>query len=95
MPTYPEEPENLESPFDDDERDAPQARDLSDADDDETPTVPCPSCRRRFRISWIGARIAATGSCSRPGRRPGTKLWFLLVVLVAVLLILWVWVLRR
>jgi hypothetical protein len=73
-----------------DDRDAPQGRDLADDDEDETPTVPCPSCGREVaefadRCPHCGDWVVQGGD-SRPARR-----WPLIVVIVIIVaFLLWI-----
>jgi hypothetical protein len=94
MPAHSDQPDEFEPPWDDEDRDAPQERDLTDSDD-ETPTVPCPSCRREIpdcadRCPYCGDWVVQ--SSGTPARH---RLGFVLLVLIAILLILVVWVLGR
>jgi DNA-directed RNA polymerase subunit RPC12/RpoP len=73
--------------------DAPQERDLTDDEEDETPTVPCPHCRREVpdfadRCPYCGEWIVQSS-----GAPAGRSAWFILIVLIAVLLILAIWIL--
>ena len=68
--------------WDEGDPDAPQARDVTDEDDDETPTVPCPSCRRPVpdfadRCPYCGDWIVQ--GVHMPARR---SLWFIILVLI-------------
>jgi len=95
MPTYPDERDEFESSWDDDDGNAPQARDLEAPGEDETPTVPCPSCGRDIpdfadRCPYCGDWVVQTSG--PPARH---NLWFVLVASVAILLIVLFWVLRR
>ena len=65
--------------------DGPQARDISNGDDDETPTVPCPSCRRPVpdfaeKCPYCGDWIVP--SAGRPARH---STWFAAAALIALL----------
>lgn len=78
------EPPDFDDAWDDDDPDGPQACDLDADDDDETPTVPCPNCRRPIpdfadRCPYCGDWIVQASGA--PARRSP---W---VVVVAVLLI--------
>lgn len=69
--------------WDEDDPDAPQARDIDGENDDETPTTPCPSCRRPVpdfadRCPYCGDWIVQ-GS-GTPARRSA---WFIIALLVA------------
>jgi hypothetical protein len=79
--------------WEEEDPDAPQERDLTDDDEDETPTVPCPHCRREVpdfadRCPYCGDWIVQS-SCA-PARR---RVWFIVIVLIVVLLILAIWIL--
>jgi hypothetical protein len=81
-----------EPEWEDDDPDAPQERDLADEDADETPTVPCPRCRREIpdfadRCPYCGDWVVQASGA--PLRR---NLWFILLVVLAILLILAFWV---
>jgi len=81
MPGHFDEPEFDES---EDDPEGPQECDLAkDDDDDETPTVPCPSCRRPipdfadrcpYCGEWVVQGAGASGS-----RRP----WLIIAALLA------------
>jgi|YNPNPStandDraft_1061719.scaffolds.fasta_scaffold274715_2 hypothetical protein len=85
-------PRHDEPEFEDwgDEADEPQERDLVDEDEDETPTVPCPSCRRPVpdfadKCPYCGDWIVQ--SSGEPARR---NAWFVvLVVLVVLTFVAW------
>jgi hypothetical protein len=92
MPEPYEHPDPPEPERDEDDPDAPQARDVSGADEDETPTVPCPHCRREIpdfadRCPYCGDWVVQ--SSGPPARR---SVWFVVLVVIAVLLILAFWV---
>jgi hypothetical protein len=74
-----------------DDRDAPQARDLGATDDDETPTAPCPHCGAE--VAEMAERCPACGEYivwSAVARR-GRRWWPAWVALAAVAaLLLWV-----
>lgn len=69
--------------WEEDDPDAPQARDLTDENDDETPTIPCPNCRRPVpdfadRCPYCGDWIVqSAGTSSR--RNP----WFIVTLIIA------------
>jgi DNA-directed RNA polymerase subunit RPC12/RpoP len=91
MQQRPDEPYWDSPEWDENDRDAPQARDLTDEDADETPTVPCPHCGREIpdfadRCPYCGDWIVQ--SSGPPAHR---TLWFTLFVVVAILLILVFW----
>jgi hypothetical protein len=77
------DPTDYDDTWDEDDPDAPQARDLRGEDDDETPTVPCPNCRRAVpdfadRCPYCGDWIVqGTGAPAR------TKPWFIIALIIA------------
>lgn len=79
---------NEQGAWDADDAEAPQERDLFNEDEDETPTVPCPDCRRPVpdfadRCPYCGNWIIQTAGHS-PRRTP----WFIVLVIVIVLALL-------
>ncbi len=91
MPEPYDHPDPPEPERDEDDPDAPQARDLTDENADDTPTVPCSHCRRDIpdfadRCPYCGDWVVQS---SGPSAR--RNLWFILLVILAVLLILAFW----
>ncbi len=79
----------------DDDRDLPQERDLVDDDDDQTPTVDCPSCGREIaefadRCPYCGDWVVAGGDTSTAASR---RLWPIVVVIILIAGLLWVYTL--
>jgi hypothetical protein len=77
--------------WEDEDPDAPQECDLTDASDDETPTVPCSNCRRPVpdfadRCPYCGEWIVQ--SSGAPSRR---NLWFVVLIVLAVMIVLTWW----
>jgi hypothetical protein len=77
-----------------DDPEAPQERDLvgQDEDDDETPTVPCPSCHAPIpefadRCPYCGDWVV------QGGQPPGRAKWFILVAILLLLAFLLVYAL--
>ncbi len=92
MPGRHDEPEPHDD-WDGDDPDAPQERDVDpDERDDDTPTVPCPSCREPVyefadRCPSCGEWIVPTGGDA--SRRNPAFVVFVVLIVVA-LLFLWV-----
>jgi hypothetical protein len=97
MPRY-EDDEAREAAWDDEELDdpeGPQECDLAadaDDEDDETPTVPCPHCRREIpdfadRCPYCGDWVVQRAG---DGRR---SLWFVAALVAAALVLLFFFVL--
>jgi hypothetical protein len=93
MPGRFDQPEPYDEEWDSGDLEAPQQRDLTDEDEDETPTVPCPSCGRPIpdfadRCHHCGDWVVQTAG--PPAR---TRPWFIAAVLIALLSILVWWIL--
>ncbi len=72
----------------DEDPEGPQERDLIDEDEDQTPTVPCPSCREPIpdfadRCPYCGDWVVQ--SAGQPShRRP----WFIALAILVLLIVL-------
>lgn len=79
--------------WDEDDPDAPLAADLDDDRDEETPTVPCPRCRRQIpdvadRCPYCGDWVVQGGGTAR--RR---RVWLVVIACLIIAAFL-TWLLR-
>ncbi|MBU0638108.1 MAG: hypothetical protein KKB50_04525 [Planctomycetes bacterium] len=76
-----------------DDHEAPQPRDLDDADDDETPTEPCPNCRRE--VAEFAEQCPHCGDWITSATRSSSRRSASFVVIALIVLAAFVWWLLR